>query len=111
MSGERFPWANLEAHFPPHLSELAQARRLGVDPVTIQRARRIGFTPWAADKFAVRLGLHPGGVWPNWFDIDHSHLDHETDEDHRRLPLAEGRNAQRSRLYQRRKKRRLAEAA
>ena len=24
---------------------------------------------WAADRYAIRLGLHPSEIWTDWFDI------------------------------------------
>lgn len=24
---------------------------------------------WAADRYAVRMGLHPSEIWTDWFDI------------------------------------------
>jgi hypothetical protein len=24
---------------------------------------------WDADMYAVRIGKHPGELWPDWFDI------------------------------------------
>jgi len=56
---EEGTWAN-------HIAE-----RLGTTRATIQRWR-MGNTmldPYEADKFAIKLGKHPGNIWPNWFDL------------------------------------------
>ena len=47
------------------------AARLGTTRATIQRWR-MGTTmldPYEADKFAIKLGKHPGNIWLNWFDL------------------------------------------
>ncbi len=44
------------------------ADQLRVTPRTIQRIRARGaLTEAQADTYAVRAGLHPGNVWPNWW--------------------------------------------
>lgn len=44
------------------------ARRLGVTRRQVQRWRRTGWrmTTAAADRAALRLGLHPACVWDDW---------------------------------------------
>jgi len=55
-----------------NLSTDRGAELLGVTRSTMQRWARTP-TPmiveWEADKYAVRLGKHPGELWDNWFDI------------------------------------------
>lgn len=45
------------------------ARMLDVDPTYISRWRRAGLTWATADEVAIRLGLHPGEVWPEWWSL------------------------------------------
>lgn len=44
---------------------IALQRRLGPD-VNVARLKRDGLTVWAADRYAIRLGLHPVLVWDDW---------------------------------------------
>lgn len=42
---------------------------LGVHRCTVERAKRDGLTAERADKWAIKLGLHPGAVWPDlWWE-------------------------------------------
>jgi lambda repressor-like predicted transcriptional regulator len=45
--------------------ELAEACDVG--RTQMQRYLRDGIPELAADRIAVRVGLHPGEVWPDWF--------------------------------------------
>jgi hypothetical protein len=47
----------------------ALARMLDVDRQRIYRWRRDGLTATEADHMAVCLGLHPGDIWPQWWDL------------------------------------------
>jgi hypothetical protein len=42
------------------------ARAVGVSTRTVYRRKHTGLCPWAADRWAVALGRHPGDVWPEW---------------------------------------------
>jgi hypothetical protein len=79
----RFPFDPLIPHIemqyaPPkhvsghHTSHIALAGKaayvLGSDRRYIYRWLDYGLTHEQADQFAVRLGLHPVELWPNWFD-------------------------------------------
>lgn len=44
------------------------AARLGTDRVAIARWRARGIPEYTADKLAVRHGVHPSHIWPDWFD-------------------------------------------
>jgi hypothetical protein len=50
------------------------AEQLGVSQGTVQRWRSEGVPLWAADRAAIRLGVHPHSLWP---DFHHEHLDQE----------------------------------
>jgi lambda repressor-like predicted transcriptional regulator len=43
------------------------ARACQVDRTQMQRYLRDGIPETAADRIAVRVGLHPGEVWSEWF--------------------------------------------
>ncbi len=47
------------------ISELA--RQCSVHVRQMQRYRADGIPECVADRMAVRAGLHPGEVWPEWF--------------------------------------------
>jgi hypothetical protein len=51
---------------PSWVGRLALA--LGVNRGEVHRWMRNGVTTVTADKLAVRLGLHPALVWPEWAD-------------------------------------------
>lgn len=50
------------------LSEAETARRIGLSGSTLKRAREVGFTETAADRYACRAGFVPWMVWPEWID-------------------------------------------
>ena len=54
----------------PPLTGRRLAEALGVSPNTVITARRGGLSWQYADTLAVRLGLHPCALWPEWFTID-----------------------------------------
>jgi transcriptional regulator with XRE-family HTH domain len=47
------------------------AERLGTNRMTIQRWREgtTKFSPYQADKLAIKLGKHPSQIWTDWFDL------------------------------------------
>jgi len=53
----------------------------GVDVRTIQRWALSGFDWIQADELCARLDLHPGAIWPEWWDA-------EFDDDGEQLALA-----------------------
>lgn len=75
----RFPWENLERvarvpiHYHAHTTptRFDYARYFDVNVQTIDRWRCTGI-PWhRADVLAVKyVGVHPGSIWPNWFDLE-----------------------------------------
>lgn len=65
MSG-RYPLAALVA--ASGLTESALARRVGLSGSTLKAARERGLVERAADRYAVRAGLHPAQVWDYWID-------------------------------------------
>lgn len=43
--------------------------RLHVDRHTVYRWQREGLSVYQADRVAIRLGLHPVLIWPQWLDV------------------------------------------
>lgn len=74
----RFPFDNLARiarvpiQYPSHIAPTRGdfARAFGVNLQTIDRWRAQGI-PWhKADCLAVTVvGVHPGAIWPEWWDI------------------------------------------
>lgn len=56
----------LRAEDPRLTSKLALT--LGLNRGWVLRCRRLGLTEQQADEWATRAGIHPGDVWPRWFD-------------------------------------------
>jgi hypothetical protein len=50
------------------LSEAALGRLVGMSGTTLTTARRIGLIEAAADRYAIRAGLHPFLVWQDWLE-------------------------------------------
>lgn len=70
MSGKkgdaRYPFADLAAAM--RMTEAQAARALDLAGSTAQEYRRKGVTERVADRLAVKAGLHPMNVWPNFSD-------------------------------------------
>lgn len=67
-AGERrLPFAALAAA-AGGLSTSELARRAGRHPRQMQRYAADGVPERVADALAVACGLHPGEVWPEWFE-------------------------------------------
>lgn len=62
----RYPWVDLVAAMG--CSENQAIRQLGVSGSSLKAARTLGLVPKAADRLAVKAGLHPASVWPSWVD-------------------------------------------
>ena len=74
----RLPFQNLaraarvpiryRAHTEPTRSDFARA--FGVSLLSIDRWRAEGIPWYKADRLAVTVaGVHPGAIWPEWWDI------------------------------------------
>lgn len=50
------------------MSRTAAARLLGMSGSSLQDATRLGLLVKAADRCAMKAGLHPVEVWPSWMD-------------------------------------------
>jgi hypothetical protein len=44
------------------------SRRTGYPLRTIQRWKTSGIPRYSADELAVRLGVHPANIWPQWIE-------------------------------------------
>lgn len=66
-SGRRFPFGAL-ADAAGDMTTTEMARRAGVSRRGMQRYVTAGVPEHCADAIAVRLGLHPGEVWSEWFE-------------------------------------------
>ena len=60
----RFPLDHVSCH---NLCDLS--RRSGYPLRTIQRWKTNGIPLYSADRLAIRLGVHPANIWPQWTDI------------------------------------------
>ena len=58
----RFPLAAITGY-----NNCELARRTVYPVRTIQRWTTTGIPLYSADKLAIRLGVHPATIWPNWF--------------------------------------------
>jgi len=50
-------------------SHSSVAEKLGTERTTVYHWRwyNTQLSPWAADKYAVKLGFHPSEIWADWF--------------------------------------------
>lgn len=67
----RYPTSALLAVFN-NLSAAEAAIHLGITRSTVVRWRnpKATLNQWDADRYAVKIGKHPGEIWADWFDID-----------------------------------------
>ena len=65
-----FPTTRLLEQWPPNTSAKLIAEVFGVTRSTVQRWRtpNCGLSIWQADKYAIKLGLHPQQIWTDWYD-------------------------------------------
>ena len=49
--------------------EIAYKFGVGFDTVSHWRTRKMMFSEWTADELAIKAGVHPSYIWPEWFDI------------------------------------------
>ena len=62
----------------------ALAEALDVSISTITRRMRTGLDEYEADRYAIRSGVHPTHLWPDWgtdLDSDEADDDYFTDDD------------------------------
>jgi hypothetical protein len=65
-----YPAAEILKLWTPNTSSESIGEMLGVERSVISRWRNkpVNFTVWQADKYAIRLGLHPSQIWTDWYD-------------------------------------------
>ena len=58
--------------FDPNTSVEAIAQALDTKRSTVYKwfQNDTMITQWAADRYAVKLGLHPSAVWVDWFALE-----------------------------------------
>lgn len=64
---ERFDFGRIERLVEAE-SMLELTRRLGINPRQVYRWRSYGVQWSRADQMACALGLHPGDIWPEWWE-------------------------------------------
>ena len=70
----RYPFDPIDRRFPFRPTggspdePLGLAALLGTSNARIGHYRKAGLTVDAADRMAVRLGMHPAQLWPSWFE-------------------------------------------
>jgi plasmid maintenance system antidote protein VapI len=67
-----FPAKELVKKFDPNTSVMMIAQALDMKRSTIYKwyQNDTMITQWAADRYAVKLGMHPSEVWTDWFALD-----------------------------------------
>lgn len=68
--GVVLPWEPLWVAMGRPSSVRGMGRDLGVAVETVHRWRRSGVPGVSADRVCVGVGLHPGVVWPEWWELD-----------------------------------------
>jgi len=69
---KQFPATALLAMFDKETTVHAIAGAVGADYHTVYKWRNhnIHINQWYADKYAIRLGLHPSAIWNDWFSLE-----------------------------------------
>jgi plasmid maintenance system antidote protein VapI len=67
-----FPAKELVKKFDPNTSVMTIAQALDMKRSTVYKwfQNDTMITQWAADRYAVKLGLHPSEVWLDWFALE-----------------------------------------
>jgi hypothetical protein len=67
-----FPAKELARKFDPETSVIAIAQALDTKRSTVYKwfQNDTMLTQWAADRYAVKLGMHPSEVWADWFALE-----------------------------------------
>jgi len=67
-----FPASELVKKFDPNTSVITIAQALETKRSTVYKwfQNDTMITQWAADRYAVRLGLHPSAIWDDWFSLE-----------------------------------------
>jgi plasmid maintenance system antidote protein VapI len=67
-----FPAKELVKKFGTNTSIVTMAQALDTERSTVYKwcQNDIMISQWAADRYAVKLGLHPSEVWLDWFALE-----------------------------------------
>jgi len=67
-----FPARELVKKFDPNTSVITIAQALETKRSTVYKwfQNDTMITQWAADRYAVKLGMHPSEVWADWFALE-----------------------------------------
>jgi hypothetical protein len=69
-AARRYPAINIINKHPQHTqTQLAELLDISTASIVRWKTTNCTLTEWECDKYAIKLGLHPGNIWPNWFDI------------------------------------------
>ena len=66
---QRFSFDPIDQLLPPDTPVAEVARIIGTKRKQIYRWREVGLFAEHADQVAVRLGYHPGELWPEWWNV------------------------------------------
>jgi hypothetical protein len=68
----QFPATALLRMFHPETEDVTIAETLGIHPQIVRkwRYKDTHINQWFADKYAIRMGLHPSAVWYDWFELE-----------------------------------------
>lgn len=69
---KQFPARELLKMFSDTTSISSIADAVGADFHTVYKWKHhhININQWYADKYAIRLGLHPSAIWDDWFALE-----------------------------------------
>ena len=72
LKAKQFPAEELLRMFSDTTSISAIAEAVGADFHTVYKwkHKNIHINQWYADKYAIRLGLHPSAIWDDWFALE-----------------------------------------
>jgi len=72
LKTKQFPAKEIMSMFSPDTSTQRIAEMVGADWHTVMKwkAGDIHINQWFADKYAVRIGLHPSAIWNDWFALE-----------------------------------------
>lgn len=74
MNNKTFSAMKLIESFNPDTSHISIGEAFGLSRSTIYKwqQRKIMLSVWQADKYAIKIGLHPSEVWHDWFELENT---------------------------------------
>ena len=72
FKARHFPATELLKMFRPETEDTIIAQSLGIHPQIVRKwkYKNTQINQWFADKYAIRLGVHPSAVWADWFELE-----------------------------------------